>query len=121
MEITILNQLGIHLAEIIRTLFIMGVLCILFVRYAWPHLMKFFRNISDLKDTVKDLQKSVDATNGQAKEAKDAIVKMQKSVDTLSHTLQEHMVQTDVRMQQGEDRFSQLDKRLSILESKTNH
>ena len=114
MEITILNQLGIHLVEIIRTLFIMGVLCILFVRYAWPHLLKFFKNISDLKDSVKE-------TNGQAKEAKDAIVKMQKSVDTLSHTLQEHMVQTDVRMQQGEDRFSQLDKRLSILESKTNH
>lgn len=113
MEITILNQLGIHLGEIIRTLFIMGVLCILFIRYAWPHLLKFFKNISDLKDSVKE-------TNSQAKEAKEAIVKMQKSVDTLSYTLQEHMVQTDVRMQQGEDRFSQLDKRLSILESKTN-
>ena len=47
-----------------------------------------------------------------------SIPEMQKSISDLNHTMQEHIVQTDLRMHQGETRFEEINKRLDRLESK---
>ena len=48
--------------------------------------------------------------------AMDSIPKMQESISSLNKTLQEHIIQTDLRMEMGDERFVKLEQRIAELE-----
>lgn len=58
------------------------------------------------------------ALYGSVMTAMNAIPRLETSVKDLNKTLQEHIVQTDLRMEMGEERFSKLEDRITKLESK---
>lgn len=53
--------------------------------------------------------------------AMQAIPKMDASIDNLNKTLQEHIVQTDLRMSDGERQFNDLNIKISNLTARMSH
>lgn len=99
--IALLKSLGIDAGRIIEGLFIFftAFSFMMFVswKHVWPMLKKFIETMDELKSSVTDLNK----------------------------TLQEHIVQTDLRLQEGTENFeslknqiTELTKRITALESK---
>ena len=99
--ITFLKSIGIDAGRIIEGLFIFftAFSFMLYVswKHVWPMLKKFIETMDELKSSVTDLNK----------------------------TLQEHIVQTDLRLQEGTENFeslraqiTELTKRITALESK---
>ena len=99
--ITVLKSLGIDAGRIIEGLFIFftafGFTLYISWKHVWPMFRKFIETMDELKSSVTDLNK----------------------------TLQEHIVQTDLRLQEGTENFEslaiqikELNMRLNALESK---
>lgn len=47
----------------------------------------------------------------------DSVPKMEQSITSLNNTLQEHIIQTDLRMDQGEERFKKMETDIQELKS----
>lgn len=99
--VTFLKSVGIDAGRIIEGLFVFftAFSFMMFVawKHVWPMLKKFIETMDELKSSVTDLNK----------------------------TLQEHIVQTDLRLQEGTENFeslrtqiTELTKRITALESK---
>jgi predicted PurR-regulated permease PerM len=99
--ITFLKTIGIDAGRIVEGLFIFftAFSFMLYVswRHVWPMFKKFIETMDELKTSVTDLNK----------------------------TLQEHIVQTDLRLQEGTENFEilkrkidELTKRIIAIESK---
>lgn len=99
--VTFLKALDIDAGRIIEGLFVFftAFSFMLYVswRHVWPMMKKFIETMDELKSSVTDLNK----------------------------TLQEHIVQTDLRLQEGTENFeslslqiTELTKRIIALESK---
>lgn len=99
--IAFLKSVGIDAGRIIEGLFVFftAFSFMMFVswKHVWPMLKKFIETMDELKSSVTDLNK----------------------------TLQEHIVQTDLRLQEGTENFeslrtqiTELTKRITALESK---
>lgn len=85
--ILFLKSLGIALPKIIETLFIMCVVVFFLGFKLWPKIKTFFEDITIMRKSAQEAVK-------EGKEAKEA-------VKELSNVLKEHMVQTDLQIQQG--------------------
>ena len=101
--ITFLKLLNIDAGRIIEGLFIFftafSFMMFISWKYVWPMFKKFIETMDELKSSVTDLNK----------------------------TLQEHIVQTDLRLQEGTENFeslgaqiAELTKRIHALEHKEN-
>lgn len=94
--IALLKSLGIDAGRIIEGLFIFftAFSFMMFVswKHVWPMLKKFIETMDELKSSVTDLNK----------------------------TLQEHIVQTDLRLQEGTENFESLSKQISELNMRLN-
>lgn len=99
--VTFLKSVGIDTGRIIEGLFVFftafSFMLYISWKYVWPMLKKFIDTMDELKTSVTDLNK----------------------------TLQEHIVQTDLRLQEGTENFENLKfqiiemtKRITALESK---
>lgn len=49
----------------------------------------------------------------------DSVPKMEQSITSLNNTLQEHIIQTDLRMDQGEERFKKMETDIQELKTLT--
>ena len=99
--VTFLKSVGIDTGRIIEGLFVFftafSFMLYISWKYVWPMFKKFIETMDELKTSVTDLNK----------------------------TLQEHIVQTDLRLQEGTENFENLKfqitemaKRITALESK---
>ena len=98
--IAVLKLIGIDMGRVIESMFILilvtGFILYLSMKYLWPFLKKCLETFEALQTSVTDLNK----------------------------TLQEHIVQTDLRLQECADKFNKithsiedLKTRVSILEA----
>ncbi len=99
--VTFLKSVGIDTGRIIEGLFVFftafSFMLYISWKYVWPMFKKFIETMDELKTSVTDLNK----------------------------TLQEHIVQTDLRLQEGTENFenlkcqiTEMTKRITALESK---
>lgn len=99
--VAFLKAFGVDTGRLIESLFIVMIVlsAVLYwiSKKAWPHIKKFLETMDDVKVSIKDL----------------------------NSTLQEHIIQTDLRLQEGTENFEalrsdidKLNKRLSKLETK---
>ena len=89
--IGVLKALGIDTGRIVESLFVLFaalvVLLLVSKKYIWPILKEFVTGFNEMKVSVSELNK----------------------------TLQEHIVQTDLRMQAGEAQFADIKKEIERL------
>ncbi len=78
---TFMNSLGVQSGRLIESLMILACSFILVLWLGRKYIVPFIKTIITTVDEMK------------------------KSVTDLNHTLQEHIVQTDLRLQAGEQRF----------------
>lgn len=94
--IAVLKSLGIDAGRIIEGLFIFftafGFTLYISWKHVWPMFRKFIDTMDELKSSVTDLNK----------------------------TLQEHIVQTDLRLQEGTENFESLSKQICELNMRLN-
>lgn len=99
--VTFLKSVGIDTGRIIEGLFVFftafSFMLYISWKYVWPMFKKFIETMDELKTSVTDLNK----------------------------TLQEHIVQTDLRLQEGTENFenlkcqiTEMTKRIAALENK---
>lgn len=99
--VTFLKSVGIDAGRIIEGLFVFftafSFMLYISWKHVWPMFKKFIETMDELKTSVTDLNK----------------------------TLQEHIVQTDLRLQEGTENFenlkcqiTEMTKRITALESK---
>lgn len=94
--VAVMKTLGIETGRVIESLFVVFVvLCFvlyLVSKYAWPKFKDFLSNIDQMKTSVSDLNKS----------------------------LQEHIVQTDLRLQEGTENFDLLRQDIKKINNRLN-
>ena len=102
--LTVLQSFGIEVGKIIESIIVLFV-SIVFVawmskKYVWPKVSSFFDSIIN-----------------QVSELKDSMSGMKDSVIDLNKTLQEHIVQTDLRMDAGEKEFQEIKTELQKIKT----
>lgn len=97
---TFMATAGFTIGEILKMLVLVGINFVFIGALMW----KFKRPIIEFFTTVMSAMRSMP--------------EMQKSIDTLNKTMQEHIMQTSLKLDTGDERFDNHEKRIAKLESR---
>lgn len=97
-----MTSIGFSAAEIFKMLLIVVMNFVFIAIVTWRvrrPLISFFRKLNTALESVPE---------------------MRSSMDRLNSTLQEHIVQTDLRMTEGDERFKRMEHELSYLKQRVD-